>query len=162
MLGKQRQRSRHVFVLHEDAFRRVQMHRREVPDGEDAAIYQRIANALRLRSGHGDDADVDVHVAADARKLVHGQHLLAGNFAAAEVWVYVKRRNDAESICFKPAIGEQGAASAARADQHRVVGVVISKRALDGGDELVGLKAGLGFASGVAHRGKVFSNLHFV
>ena len=123
---------------------------------------QRVADRLRLRRGHGNDADMDVHVAADAAKLAHGEHLLAGDFAAAQVGVYVKRGNNAQAIRFKPAIGEQCASEAARANEHRVVGVVISKGALNRGDQLARLKTGLRLPGGIANRGKVLSNLNFV
>ena len=74
------------------------------PDRHDAAFHQRVTNGLRLRSGHGDDADVDIHVAANARELAHRQNLLAGDLAAGEVRVYVKRRDDARitsyNVCY--------------------------------------------------------------
>ena len=95
MLGQQREGRRHVFILHEDAFRRAEVNGRKVPNCEDPALDHRVANGLRLRGGHGDDADVNIHIAADARELAHRQYLLAGDLSAAEVRVYVKGGDDA-------------------------------------------------------------------
>ena len=69
MLRQHRQRRGHILVLHQNAMRHVQMHGCKVPDGLDAVGDQQVADLLRVRGRHGDDADINLLLAANALQL---------------------------------------------------------------------------------------------
>ena len=65
VLTKKRERRSHVLILYQNAVRHVQMLGREVPNGKDPVLDQKVAHVLRILSRDGDDADFDLAALAD-------------------------------------------------------------------------------------------------
>lgn len=64
--GKHRKRSRHILVLNQDVIGYIQMDRSEIPNRFDAVCDEKIADALGMLRGNGNNAHQHIVLSAKA------------------------------------------------------------------------------------------------
>ena len=130
----------------------------EIPDGLYTSGDEHIRNPLGSGGGDGDDAHQDLVELAVVLQLGDGVHRLAV-LCLFDGGGDIEGSLDVQTVSLEAGIGHQGQTQLARANEHRIGGVVVAQKLLDVVDQRLPLVADLG-AAAVGNDGQILAHLH--
>lgn len=161
MIGQNGKGQRHIFILHQDIIRNVQINIGKIPNGFHAAVNQQIADLLSARPGHGDDPHMDPHTGAQVADLFQRQHLAPADLRTDQPGVDFKSGDNIQPVMAKPLIGEQRLTHFPHAYQNRLVCLIIAKKRFQLMDKLCADIAHLRSA-GAADNAQILAHHHMI
>lgn len=132
--------------FYRNGFGKVQRHGAEVPDCPYPRVHQRVRSLLRLRRRQRQHREFHVQLPHRAREFLGGEYLLSVYLRPHESGVHVETRDYVQPVFLETAVTQQGLSEFPRADQHRVLFVVVAHKALDVAYEVGDVVAHFGFA----------------
>ena len=102
--------------MYQYALRHIEMHGREIPDSQNSAFNEQVADGLRIFCRDRDDADAHAHALTQIHQLIHCQNAFAAVIFLTYLFIDIERGHNVHAAVFKAAIRQKRLAELARVE----------------------------------------------